>query len=281
MNSLLVGLVAPAAIAWALIWLLRWTLIGKADDRGLFASAAGAGVFLGYVLLPDWAVLLPERHWQWLPYVGVAAAAVSALAASSRALLAVRWLLLSAAALAAAWKLVPDWEGLVPPPTPSIVLVATGMVLLSAALEALPDRLCGPPLIAILALVAGGAMVALAVAVSLKFGQLAGLIASGLAGCGLACLRRPNVSPAAVRGLIPPAVLLLVGVAYIGCIEPDPPVVALLFIPAAPLTLWAFAAGPLARLQGRSAIAAQVVAVAIPLAIAGAIACIPGPEPAW
>jgi hypothetical protein len=279
--SLLVGLTAPALIAMALVWLLRRTLPGKTEDRGLFASAAAAGVFLGYVLLPDWAALRPERYWQWLPYVGVAAAAVSALAASSRTLLAVRWLLLSAAALVAAWKLVPDWEGLVPPRALSIVLLAAGMVLLSAALEALPDRLCGPPLIAILALVASGAMVAVAVAVSVKFGQLAGLIASALAGCGLSCLRRPNVSPDAVRGLIPPAVLLLAGVAYVGCIEPNPPVVALLFIPAVPLALWAFAAGPLSRLQGNAAMAAQIGTVAILVAIAVAIACIPSPEPAW
>lgn len=274
--NLLVGLVAPAAIAWAAVWLLRRTLPAKTDDRGLLASAAAAAVFIGYVLLPDWAALKPERHWQWLPYVGVAAAAVSALAPTSRGLWALRWALLAAAALIAAWKLVPDWASLYPPRPISIVLVAAGMVALAAALEALPDRLCRPTLVALLAATAGGVMVALAVSVSLKFGQLAGLTASAIVGCAIACLRR-EAGPAVVRGLAPVAALLLVGVAYAGCIEPDPPVIPLLFIPAAPLALWLCAAGPLSRLQGRPSIAAQVAVVAVPLLVAVIIACLSPP----
>jgi hypothetical protein len=188
--------------------------------------------------------------------------------------------LLTIAALIAAWKLVPDWESLYPPRAASIPLVAAAMVLLAAALEALPNRLCRPPLVALLSATAGAAMIALVASISFKFGQLAGLAAGALAGCTVACLRR-EVGPAVVRGLVPVAAMLLVGVAYVGCIEPDPPVVALLFIPAAPLALWLCAAGPLTRLQGPAAIAAQLLVVLVPLAIAAALACFPAPEPAW
>jgi hypothetical protein len=252
----------------------------KTDDRSLLASSAAVAVFVGYVLLPDWAALKPERHWQWLPYVGVTAAAVSALAPTSRGLWAVRWALLTIAALIAAWKVVPDWESLYPPRTASIALLAGGMIVLAAAVEALPDRLCRPPLVTLLSATAGGAMVALVASVSFKFGQLAGLAAGALAGCAIACARR-ELSPAIVRGLAPVAAMLIVGLAYIGCIEPEPPILAMLLLPAAPLALWLCAVGPLARLHGPAAIAAQVAGVLLPLLAATALACLPSPQPAW
>jgi hypothetical protein len=138
--SFLIGVLAPAAIAAALVWLIRRTLPStgaspaKGDDRGVLAAAAAAAVFIGYVLLPEWAEVLPQRHWQWLPFIGVGAAAVSSLVPSSRWLWAARWLLLAAAAAIAAWKLVPTWETLAPARSISIALVALYLVLLTVAL---------------------------------------------------------------------------------------------------------------------------------------------------
>jgi hypothetical protein len=44
--------------------------------------------------------------------------------------------------------------------------------------------------------------------------------------------------------------------------------------PAAPLALWLFAAGPLSRLKGWPALAAQAAAVAVPLVIVVAIVAV-------
>jgi hypothetical protein len=72
----------------------------------------------------------------------------------------------------------------------------------------------------------------------------------------------------AIRGLIPVFVLLVGGMAFAGAIEPSPKIYAMFLAPAAPLMLWLFAAGPLARLQGWKAIAAQTAAVIAVLAVA-------------
>ena len=70
------------------------------------------------------------------------------------------------------------------------------------------------------------------------------------------------------RGLIPAFMVVVGGTAFVGCIEPQQPVFAILLVPAAPLALWTCVWGPLARLRGAAAIAAQSIAVLITLAVA-------------
>jgi hypothetical protein len=71
----------------------------------------------------------------------------------------------------------------------------------------------------------------------------------------------------ALRGLIPVYAMLIGGLAFIGTIELDPPQPTLLLAPAAPLVLWIFAFGPLAKLPGWKAATLQAAAVLVPLAI--------------
>ena len=68
---------------------------------------------------------------------------------------------------------------------------------------------------AVFALAAGTLTILLALGVSVRFGQLAGIAAAGLAGCYIACLFvLPQAAP---RGLIPVYAVLLGGLAYAGC----------------------------------------------------------------
>src|SRR5262245_38115426 len=229
--NFVIGILAPTVIASLLVWLIRRVLSPDPAERYVLATACGAAIFVGYLVIPGFASLAPTSRWQWLPYVGVMAAMVSCLPARGGALGALRWTLIAAAGLLAAWKLVPMWENLWPPRTVSIALLAAGLITVTAGLEWLPNRLCGTALPGLLALAATAVMVVLvAAAVSAKYAQAAGLLAGALTGCWLAGLRHPAL-PESIRGLLPIYALYLAGLAYMGSVERDPPVLPLLGMP--------------------------------------------------
>src|SRR5262249_49861189 len=102
--------------------------------------------------------------------------------------------------------------------------------------------------------------------VSITYGQLAGLAAAALAGCSASGRSRSRET--SFRGLVPAYAILVGGTAFVGFIEPSPPLRGLLLAANAPLALWAFAAGPLSRLRGFAAVTARTVAVLVPLTLA-------------
>ena len=270
------GILAPAAVAAALAWFFRRTLRAGPAERYVLATALAAGFFAGHAILPGFGQLAPTSRWQWLPYLGVMAAVVAALHAEMRALRIAKWSLVAIAAILSAWKLVPAGDVLGIPRYAWVALLALYLSLLTAGLEALPDRLSGPALPALLAGVAAALMVVLvAAAVSARFAQLAGLLSGALLGCWLACLRLGEL-PSAIRGLAPVYATLVGGLAFVACVDKDPPLTVLLAMPAAPLALWTCAIGPASRLTGRAAIAVQTATVLVPLLAAGAIACLSG-----
>ncbi|MFB3107499.1 MAG: sulfatase-like hydrolase/transferase, partial [Pseudomonadales bacterium] len=109
--------------------------------------------------------------------------------------------------------------------------------------------------------------------VSLRYGYLAGVAAASVFGCWLASLVAEMESSTA-QSLIPMFVILMGGIAFVGYIEPEPPLTALLLIPAAPLALWICQIGPLARLQGTPAVVAQTLVVLAGLMFAVALVAI-------
>jgi hypothetical protein len=60
---------------------------------------------------------------------------------------------------------------------------------------------------------------------------------------------------------VPVVVILVGGIAYVGCIEPEPPQGALLLAAAAPMALWPCAFAPLALQRGARGLAMQAAAV--------------------
>src|SRR3954467_236627 len=62
----------PAIVAcvasFAAVWLLRAALPAATFDRMGLAAGASLGFFAGYVAVrEEWAALVPEQPWQWLP----------------------------------------------------------------------------------------------------------------------------------------------------------------------------------------------------------------------
>jgi hypothetical protein len=234
--------------------------------------AIAIGYFLGYLALPrGWAALWPQagRSWQWLPYLGLAAAAVgfiTAAAGNRRQLL--RHLTVGGLALAAAWLLTPHVP-IVGLARPAIIFLLTCYLLLVAApLQALPSRLLGHALLGLLAISAGVLAVLVGAEISFRLAQLAAIAAAALAGCLAARFFGLSSTEPSVRSVIPMFGVLAGGLAFIACVEPEQPLLPLLLVPAAPLGLWLMIVGRLASLSGKAEFAIQAAVVIVPLAVA-------------
>jgi hypothetical protein len=132
-------------------------------------------------------------------------------------------------------------------------------------LDGLPQRLSSTSVLLSMTLAAGCVAVVIAANHSLTHGQAAAIAAAALAGCFAAsCLSRDK---AIGRGLCLPYAVIVGGWAFVGCVEPQPPLWGLLIAPAAPLVLWCFALPPLSRLRGYVAAAAQTGAFLVVLAV--------------
>lgn len=299
------GVLVPAAGAAALVWLSRKLLRGDASSRYPAAAGFVGGFVIGYVLLADWEEWLPERHWQWLPYLALAAGIVAPVANAKGVSLAERWLVSLLLAAASAWFLVPTWSSLEPPRAFWLMALSGLLFLLAAGLDPLPQRIGSRPVL--LSLSAASLVVTLMVGlcVSLTYALVAAAATASLAGVGLESLllrrndsnsRGPGATCStmpggggsesepmgadrqnglsedelAVRALLPVAAIVVGGAAFVGCIEPQRPLYGLLVLPAAPLGLWLSAAGPVKSRSGRSVLATQAAAVGLPL-LAGAV----------
>jgi hypothetical protein len=276
--DILYNLVLPFALALLVAALCTRSLPGDAAARWRLAAGAASGIALGYVLLPEWAPLSPERHWQWLPYLAIAAAILGAIASGDRVSFWERALVRAILSAVAALAIVPFWESLQPPRTISVPLLGCYFYLLITLIAAVPQQLQGRTFTALLTLSAITTTLVVAIEVSLKFGHLGAVLFSsfaGVAACGLFFpLRSTEASDASPsialsnRSLVALYGVAIGGLAFVGAIEKAPPATPLLVLPAAPLVLWLFAFGPLRRLTGVSAIALKVLAVLLVTAAA-------------
>lgn len=243
------GTAVPLTVAIGVVWLGRRWLSSPRSCSCLAAAALSAAFFVGYAalaLLPlPWVDFVPPPSWQSLPWLGLLAAILGPLATMGGSLRGLRWAVWLTLAIVAAWLLVPTWPDLWPSRPVSIALLAGYLFVLMVLLDDMPDRLTGQLLLGVMTLSAGALAALLAALLSIRFGQLAGLATSALAGCIAASFLNPQSTS---RGLIPGYAVLLGGLAYVGCVEPVPPLPALLLIPAAPLALWLLA---VARIEKR------------------------------
>jgi hypothetical protein len=264
------GGIVPAGVAIAIFLLCRRFLPEGARDRYAAAAAVAIAFLVGYALMP-WTQWTPKRHWQWLPYAGAVAMVAGPVALASGLVVAERWLLRLLLAAGTAWLLVPTWSTLSPPRPALLAMLTAYLFIVMTGLVSLPDRLMTRLFLVHLAIAAAGVALLLAVEVSLTFGQLAGIVTAAIAGCCVGSLF--GTSPIVSRGLIPIFVVLIGGLAFVGCIESQPPRFAMLLAPAAPMVLWVCNWGPIARMSGKKAIAAQtgVVLAALALALACAM----------
>ena len=243
---LLKGVAAPAGAAFVAALLLRRIGLGS---RGIGALAYAAGQVLGTAwLLSESGDWLPARNLQWVPWVGVVAATIGPSIVAPGLATVERWLLAAFAAAAGAFVLVPMWPDLLPPRAMSITLFAVVTTVIVRLLDGLVHH-SSPRMIAWM--MAGGSILAallIAAALSLSVGEAALTTAAALTGTAAAMSFRSDEPM--VRGLGLPYTLAVGGWCYVSAIEPPPPappLVGLLFLPAAPLVLWFTAIGPVSR----------------------------------
>lgn len=261
----LAGLVIiPSATAVVAALGIRF-LAPSSAARFQWGAAIALGFLAGCLIFPDRLPLRPERHWHWLPYVGVFAALIAGF--SAKLATPQRLLLYALLAGIAAWPLVPNYADLKPAKIVLVPLLAGYFVAIAGLLSQLPDRLRGKPLIGVLRLAALATAVMVISEISMRIGMLSLRIPFALLCCAapgwlLKPLAKEEVG-SAVLGLIPVYAVLVGGSAFVGAVELPSPKWLLLLGPATPLLLWLFAWGPLARLQGKTAIAVQIGLIAL------------------
>ena len=245
------GLPALAALGAALIltWLGRRFV--PADYRGAFVVpfAVALAYFAGYAALPrSSAALWPQANfsWQWLPYLGLLAAAISSLTysfpTSSVWRLAV-WVVapVVAAALAPTWIVygLSRWS--------LIGLIVVYLLVVGIPMQYLPARLLKPWILGILTAAATLLGLVTGAVQSVTLARLAAIAAGALAGSALACAVGPRPFEAWLRSVVPVYVALVGGAAVVFAVEPDPPQPGLLAIVLLPLAIWLMLAIPIRK----------------------------------
>jgi hypothetical protein len=236
------GVAAFAALATALCltWLGQRFLPDGLVSRIVLPGAVAIAYFAGYAVLPrSFASFTPQQGqaWPWLPYLGVVGAAV-AMALPQSARFSIRLIALIAISAIAAVVLSPTWPiyGLTRVPVAvflAIYLLAIGFPLLSLPIAPTDRR----TLYFLTVLCALNALTIGAI-YSARHAQLAALPAAGLTGISLALLVGPKVHQLALWRVGPLFVALVGGIAWLACVEPDPPKPILLAIPLVSWAIW-------------------------------------------
>lgn len=233
----------PAATLVAGATALVLALVGRRLPRASSVRqplALAAGYFAGHVvLLRSWTALVPQQAWDWLAYLGIAAAAAGALTSGRGR--AGRWIALAASLLLAACLLTPSWPIVGVPWPASIAISGAYLFGLAALLELFPPRISAALEIGVLALAAAAVSVCVAAAISIQFAQRAAIASAALAGCAVACIARDQSAIATQAGISLVYLVLVGGIALTACFYPEQPLLALLLLPAAPLVARPFA----------------------------------------
>lgn len=270
--QLAIELLATAGVSVATLLIARRVLPESAARRHAAALALGVAFFLGFPLLIWGSPGAPQlsgpwqstwRYWHWLPYLGAVAMVLGPLALAEGVYAVERFVLHALLALVAAWLVVPTWSTLEPSRPVWVALLAGYLFLLGALLDPLPERLAGRLFLPLLAGAAACAALLVAASLSLTYGKLSAVAAAALVGSSVAA--RFDTGATLARGLVPAFGVIVGACAFVGCVYPTPPMLGLLVAPAAPLALWACTFGPLSRLRGARAAAAQVGVVLVPL----------------
>ncbi len=261
------GALVPAVVALAIYVTARRMLPGDAATRYPAALSVVGGFVTGYALLP-WAPLNPSSHWHWLPYLAL----FTMLAGPVCLATGVGWLeriaLHVAVAIVCAFVLVPTWEKLQTARLAYVIGLAASIAVISLLLEPLAKRNNGPVFPTLLVFVGATAAVVLGLSGSMKFAQLAGVIAAVAFGSALGTVILRSES--FWRGAVLPFTVLVLGLLFVGYVNSfsNVPAASYALVGIAPLSLWLCAYRRLAQLPRIARAAASIVLVVLPLAVA-------------
>jgi hypothetical protein len=145
--------IVTVAIAAPAVMLGFRFLPSNLSTRYSSAVALTAAFIVGYVLLPPWAELIPNRHWHWLPYLAAAAMVLGPLCLAEGVAPIERWLAYAVLSLVSAYLLVPTWSSLEAHRVAYIVALSFYLFLLMVLVQLLTGRVSGKLLVAVLSLV--------------------------------------------------------------------------------------------------------------------------------
>jgi hypothetical protein len=238
-------MLAPAVVAAVVAWVLGRLTTRESLARHSVAAALGLAFCAGFFVIHEWANAVPSKHSHWTLYVAIGGAVLGPIVAAQGVAVWERVLLAMLASLASAFVLVPTWETLAPSRIVWVSVLAADLAILAILIQPLPQYLS--PRVVLLAM-SGSALVltGLLTAIwSLSLGKIAAIPALALLGVGFVTWFRPVES--GMSGAALAYSLMVGGAAFLGCIEPDPPVWPLLAVPPAPIVLWLSAKGPLSQ----------------------------------
>ncbi len=241
------GLAAGGAlvVSLAAAWTGRKVTPPRWNGDFLGPCAVAIGFIAGYALLPrDWAgwKLDASQPWTVLPYLGaMAAVLVAAFPPGAKSQTWRRFVLFFVAPIAAMY-LTPNWPvfGLGREKVRWVLIVY--LLLVALPLQYLPERVLDWGLLAAMSLTAGVTAVLSGALVSTRFAQLAAIAAGALAGSSIAGLLSAKRGGLPAASAIPVYVVLVGGIAWIACVEPEPAKVGLLVIPFISALVMAFRA---------------------------------------
>lgn len=235
------GPAAIVALATALIitWLGQVFLAPELAQRFVFPCALAVGYLAGYLALPrSFAGLMPEpgRAWPWLPYLGLFSGSIGMALPKSGRLLCSFMALLAIALVAAA--LSPTWTVYGFSRIPLALFLGLYLLAVSRALQLYPRNPCGRRTVYFLAAVCVLNALVIGAVCSVRLAQLAALVAAGFTGISFALFWGSKVPEIALKRLSPLFATLVAGIAWLACIDPDPPEPMLLIIPLFTWLLW-------------------------------------------
>jgi len=243
-----------------------WRCLPESVARRYAAAAAvAAAFFVGYAMLPSWAELAPKRHWQWLPYLGVAAMILGPIGLADGVSKIERFMLYLLLAITAAWLLVPTWASLQPPRSTYVPLLSGYLFMLMVLLQPLPGRVSGKLFCILLSLVALATALTIAAFISLRYGRVSAVAGTAVVGCCVAAFFQKD--QLTIRGVMPIYAVLIGGLAFVGFVEPEMPLFGVLVMPAAPLALWVVGWLPFVKSNERLLMVVQTTAVLVVLVI--------------
>lgn len=242
--ALVWGVAVPIAVASTVVAVVRW--LTATERFRIFAGPLGlaCGYAAGWAGLAGDALLHPSSYWHYLPYLGAIAALLGGCMKWLVRSEMLRALLALAVCVFSAWMLVPDWRDLEPVAFRYTAGLAALLLVVFLASAPLADRSSGAEWLWAVLLAGCGQTITIAGLISFKLAQLSLLATSATAGCALIMLVTRSWSTA---GLPLGLTVMLVGGAFVGAIQPQPPVAGLMILPAAPLALWLSGGLPIGR----------------------------------
>lgn len=230
------ALLVPAIVSIVATFICRRVLPATVANRYSLAVGLAAGFLAGYSLLPDWGVWVPTRYTHWLPYMALAAMIAGPVTHARGVWIVERVLVNVSLAVGFAFLLVPNWDNLEPSRRVHIGCLSAYLFVLATFLPPLADRSSPKILFGALVMAAAALAAMILATVSVRYSQLNLLLLSGLLGCCVSAIWFHEAS--ALRCLVVVFAYLSGALAFVGYIEPRPPLAGLLVLPAALFGLW-------------------------------------------